>query len=147
MAESGGDGHGDDDAVGYKKPPKNTRFKKGQSGNPTGRPKGSRSLGARVVSVLETRISISQSGRTRQAPVLDAIYIQMAKRAASGDVRAAKFLCEAAEAEYARRAEKQYAAQTHNTARDRVIRRLDDLAKRMETSAKSPSNGDGSGGG
>jgi hypothetical protein len=28
----------DDDAVGYKKPPKSTQFKKGKSGNPKGRP-------------------------------------------------------------------------------------------------------------
>lgn len=28
----------DDDKVGYKKPPKNSQFKKGKSGNPKGRP-------------------------------------------------------------------------------------------------------------
>ena len=28
------------EAVGYKKPPKHSRFKKGQSGNPSGRRKG-----------------------------------------------------------------------------------------------------------
>lgn len=28
----------DDDRVGYRRPPKHTRFKKGQSGNPRGRP-------------------------------------------------------------------------------------------------------------
>ena len=34
----------DDYAVGYKKPPLHTRFKKGQSGNPRGRPKGSKNF-------------------------------------------------------------------------------------------------------
>jgi hypothetical protein len=29
----------DDDDTGYKKPPKHTRFRKGQSGNPKGRPR------------------------------------------------------------------------------------------------------------
>ena len=33
----------DDDEVGYRKPPKPHRFKNGQSGNPRGRPKGSKS--------------------------------------------------------------------------------------------------------
>ena len=32
--------------VGYGKPPKNTRFTKGVSGNPHGRPKGSRNVAA-----------------------------------------------------------------------------------------------------
>ena len=32
----------DDYEVGYKKPPPRTRFRKGRSGNPKGRPKGSR---------------------------------------------------------------------------------------------------------
>jgi hypothetical protein len=31
-----------DDAVGYGRPPKATRFRKGESGNPRGRPKGSK---------------------------------------------------------------------------------------------------------
>ena len=33
---------GDDDAIGYRKPPASTRFRKGQSGNPRGRPRGRR---------------------------------------------------------------------------------------------------------
>lgn len=32
-------GKKDDDRVGYKRPPKKNQFKKGQSGNPKGRPK------------------------------------------------------------------------------------------------------------
>lgn len=32
------------DEIGYKKPPRHTRFRKGQSGNPKGRPKGTQNL-------------------------------------------------------------------------------------------------------
>ena len=31
-----------DDEVGYRKPPRRTRFRKGQSGNPRGRPSGAK---------------------------------------------------------------------------------------------------------
>jgi hypothetical protein len=32
------------DAVGYRRPPRNRQFKPGQSGNPTGRPKGTKNF-------------------------------------------------------------------------------------------------------
>ena len=41
------------DKVGYKHPPKHTRFKPGQSGNPRGRPKRARSLKAEFLEELK----------------------------------------------------------------------------------------------
>jgi len=38
-----------DDEVGYKKPPKNSQFKKGQSGNPGGRPRREKNNSARIL--------------------------------------------------------------------------------------------------
>jgi len=43
---------GNKEEVGYKRPPKATRFKPGQSGNPKGRPKGT-SIKDRVRQILE----------------------------------------------------------------------------------------------
>lgn len=44
--------------VGYGKPPVNTRFKKGQSGNPKGRPKGSTSLHTLINTVLAQKVPV-----------------------------------------------------------------------------------------
>ena len=50
--------------VGYKRPPQETRFKKGQSGNPKGRPKGSINLLTLLNKVVNTPITLTdQNGR------------------------------------------------------------------------------------
>ena len=40
MEEDSTEEHHRDDRVGYRRPPRNTRFAKGKSGNPAGRPRG-----------------------------------------------------------------------------------------------------------
>lgn len=53
--------------VGYGKPPKQHRFRKGQSGNPKGRPKGSRNLETIIMDKLDEHITYSQNGVRRTA--------------------------------------------------------------------------------
>lgn len=77
-------------AVGYGKPPKHTQFKPGQSGNPSGRPKGSRSLGAEFSSMLARKIPVREGGQTKQMTILQAILLTTAKNAMGGDHRARK---------------------------------------------------------
>jgi len=50
----------DDYDVGYKKPPKHTRFKSGQSGNPKGRKKGGINLGELLLKELNKKIKIRE---------------------------------------------------------------------------------------
>lgn len=82
---------GQDDArdyeVGYGKPPVSGQFKKGQSGNPKGRPKASRNVGTMLEEIFFKKISISDGGVRREVTILEAILRQVANGAAKGDIR------------------------------------------------------------
>ena len=77
---------------GYKNPPKEHQFKPGQSGNPGGRPPGSKSLDAIVIKNLNEPISLRVNGKSKTTSAQDAIIKAQIKRALEGDTRAAKFL-------------------------------------------------------
>ena len=56
----------DDYEVGYKKPPKATQFKKGQSGNSRGRPPRAKDNAELFNKILDEKVSITDNGRLRQ---------------------------------------------------------------------------------
>ncbi len=73
----------DEDAeVGYGHPPKKTRFKKGESGNPKGRPKGSISLIAALMQELERTLTVKEGGRETRITKARALVRQTVKTAA-----------------------------------------------------------------
>jgi hypothetical protein len=78
--------------VGYGKPPRHTRFKKGQSGNPQGRPKGSKNLPTLLSEALNEPVVVAENGRRRKITMRQAIIKQLVKRSATADLRAMKIL-------------------------------------------------------
>ena len=80
--------------VGYKKTPLGTRFKKGQSGNPKGRPKGSKNLKTILKEVINEKVPVREDGKTRKITKLEAIIKQVVNKASTGDPRATKQLME-----------------------------------------------------
>lgn len=78
--------------VGYGKPPQRTRFTKGQSGNPTGRAKGSKNLSTLLTKTLNETVVISENGRRKTITKLEAMTKQLVNKAAAGDPRAIKLL-------------------------------------------------------
>jgi hypothetical protein len=80
--------------VGYGRPPTAHQFPKGQSGNPSGRPKGSKNISAVIAAALSERVTVTVKGKRRSITKLEAAVTQMANKAAGGDQKAAKLIIE-----------------------------------------------------
>lgn len=78
--------------VGYGKPPGHTRFRKGQSGNPRGRPSGSKNLKTLLSDALNERVIVAENGGHRKIIKREAIVTQLVNRSATADWRAVKIL-------------------------------------------------------
>ena len=78
--------------VGYGKPPRHTRFRKGQSGNPRGRPSGSKNLKTLLNEALNERVVVTEEGGRRNITKREAIVTQLVNRSATADLRALKIL-------------------------------------------------------
>lgn len=82
--------------VGYCNPPGGTRFKKGVSGNPKGRPKGSLNVATVFMKTLRERVVINENGQRKTVTKLEAALKQLVNKSASGDIRALRQLIELA---------------------------------------------------
>jgi hypothetical protein len=80
------------ESVGYGKPPREHRFKVGNSGNPKGRPKGSLNVATTFAKAIREKVVINENGRRKTISKLEALWKQMANKAISGDVAAARLL-------------------------------------------------------
>jgi hypothetical protein len=74
--------------LGYGKPPQATRFKQGQSGNPNGRPKGTRNLATELQEELNEKITVREGMATRAISKQRAMVKSMMNAALKGDMRA-----------------------------------------------------------
>jgi Family of unknown function (DUF5681) len=74
----------DEDGGGYRKPPRTTRFSKGRSGYPAGRPRG-RHREAPYEAVLGQMVKIREDGVERHVKADEAFLLQHTKRALEGD--------------------------------------------------------------
>jgi len=93
------DGSGGDDEVGYGKPPKHSRYKKGQSGNSKGRPKKKKrnpfdkeEFRKAFFEVMSSDVPVKKNGQVTTMPAVTALLHQTLQKALSGDFRSKKLL-------------------------------------------------------
>ena len=78
----------DDVQVGYKRPPRHSRFRPGQSGNPRGRQKGMRNFATDLRATLEASVALNDKGKARRVSTQEAALLRLKEKALKGDARA-----------------------------------------------------------
>ena len=73
---------------------RDTRFRKGQCGNPKGRPKGSKNYRTRFLEIINEKVIVNENGRRRKLPKFDVAVRQAINKAVKGDDRGMKMLLE-----------------------------------------------------
>jgi len=79
-------------SVGYCNPPEHSRFEKGHSGNPQGRPKGTLNMATVLERTLREKVVINESGKRKTITKLEAAFKQLTNKAASGELKALQLL-------------------------------------------------------
>ena len=82
--------------VGYKKPPTHSRFKPGQSGNRTGRPKGAFTAKGLFRKVMNEKLTVTDKGRLRKLPSAQLVFIALRNKVMKGDLKAIQLWLELA---------------------------------------------------
>lgn len=74
--------------VGFGRPPAASKFKRGRSGNPKGRPKGAKNISTLIAKELNDRVTITENGKPRRLAKGQVAIRQLVNKAAAGDPKA-----------------------------------------------------------
>jgi hypothetical protein len=75
--------------VGYRRPPRATQFKPGQSGNAKGRPKGSKNLSTCIQKELRKRVYLTEDGKRKRTTKAQAFATRIVNEGLAGDLKVA----------------------------------------------------------
>jgi hypothetical protein len=74
--------------VGYGRPPLEIRFQKGRSGNPKGRPVGSKNIETLLTAALNEPLAVNENGKRRKISKREVIIRQLVNKSAAADLKA-----------------------------------------------------------
>ena len=130
--------------VGYKKPPKHSQFKKGQSGNKRGRPKKRFTI-ADVESAFDNAlmesITVSENGTVRKIKKLDALAKQTVNKAVKGNPQATNLVV----SHLTKRASAESNSASSNSTGEDFKTELEAIFAEMAARAKSSEGPEGAG--
>lgn len=122
--------------IGYRRPPANGQFKKGKSGNPKGRPKGSRNFVTLLEQELAQTITVTENGKKKKLSRMQAMVKRIVAGALQGDQKSVMTLVE-----IMRRTGRFEQVEAQSLLPDNYESILNDyVSKRPERNAKSDPN-------
>jgi hypothetical protein len=136
------DNRDSDYQVGYGRPPQHTRFKRGESGNPTGRPKGSKNLTTLFEKELKQRVVVTESGRRRSITKQEAMVKHLVNKAVSGDRPLMQLLLDEIRLVEARAASSPSGTNLDEADRE-VMRQIQKRMRRLMKGEEENARGDG----
>jgi len=119
--------------TGYKQPPVGSQFKKGKSGNPKGRPKGTRNFKTDVKATLARPVQVVEGGRSRSISTQQAGLERLREKALKGDQRALDRLIALAE----RHGEEETAAMAEAKLSEMEVSLLADYEARLRDKVRN----------
>ena len=82
----------EDYEIGYRKPPKSGQFKKGVSGNPSGRPKKPSDFASELARELNSKLVINENGQRKVIKKSEGLAKQVVNKALSGNLPAVRLV-------------------------------------------------------
>jgi Family of unknown function (DUF5681) len=123
--------------IGKGRPPKWTRWKPGQSGNPSGRRKGAKNASTLALEELARKITVTLNGAKKKMTVMQVSYRRLADKAMAGDQKAFAFLLMLADK--LKPSEDDFADST--AARERDLAIIADYLRRRGATQADPKEG------
>jgi hypothetical protein len=124
--------------VGYKKPPERTRFTKGVSGNPGGRPKVVLDFDQELLRVSAEYITIKENGRSRRISTHTAVIKQLMNNAIKGNTTSVRTYLDRRQQALEKRALRE-AQKASDSKKTKTVRDLS-MEELMEIAAKGREN-------